>query len=305
MKIGFYLGDIKKPQSLGELTFELSVVDEILSRESNHEFVFYYFGKKNIFNNKENALFKSLKYCKKPQISFSPLSFKTRKMPLNSLNSSLKKDNIDTVFFLTPYLYEHIEIPYFAVIRDVAHRVLPMFPEFSTDFIFEKKEKRLNSFLTGASKIITANEIAKNDIKTLYDVIEENIVSIPLPYPKWIENVKPDNSILSEYNLSKNSYILYPAQFWAHKNHIRLILAAQIMKEQNFNLKIVFTGIDRGNKKYLLNKVKELDLEDDVLFLGYVEEEQLACLYSNAYALVYPSLAALAHLKQCILIVLF
>ncbi|MBR2069196.1 MAG: glycosyltransferase family 4 protein [Candidatus Gastranaerophilales bacterium] len=293
MKIGFYLGDIKKPQSLGELTFELSVVNEILSRDSDHEFVFYYFGKKNIFKNKENAVFKSIKYYKKPEISFSPLNFKTRKIPFYPLNYRLKKDNVDTVFFLTPYLYEHIEIPYFTIIRDVAHRVLPLFPEFSSNFIFEKAEKRLNSFLTGASKIITANELAKNDIKTLYDVIEENIISIPLPYPLWIEHTKFDDDILSKHNLSKNSFILYPAQYWAHKNHIRLILAAQIMKEQNFNLKVVFTGMDRGNKKYLLNKVKELDLEDDVLFLDYIEETELASLYKNAYALVYPSLAGI------------
>ena len=291
MKIGFYLGDIKKPESLGELTFELSVVKEILSRDTNHEFVFYYFGKKGIFKDTENAKFKSLKYYKKPAIAFSPFNIKFRKAPLFSLNFLLKKDNIDTIFFLSPYLYEHIEIPYFAIVRDVAHRVLPLFPEFSSNYIFEKKEKRLNSFLTGASKIIAANEIAKNDITTLYDVIEENIISIPLPYPLWIEHTKIDNEILTKNNLSKNNFILYPAQYWAHKNHIRLILATQIMKEQNFNLKVVFTGIDRGNKKYLLEQVEELDIKENVLFLDYLEENELAALYKNAYALVYPSLA--------------
>jgi len=291
LKIGFYLGDIKKPQSLGELTFELSVVKEILSRETEHEFVFYYFGKRNIFKDTQNAKFKSLKYYKKPEVSLSPLNLNFRKAPLYSLNFRLKKDNIDTIFFLSPYLFEHIEIPYFAVIRDVAHRVLPLFPEFSSNYIFEKTERRLNSFLTGASKIIVANEVARNDIKTLYDVIEENIISIPLPYPLWIEHTKFDDTILDENNLSKNNFILYPAQYWTHKNHIRLILAAQIMKEQNFNLKVVFTGVDRGNKKYLLEQVKELDLEEDVLFLDYLEEEKLASLYKNAYAFVYPSLA--------------
>lgn len=291
MKIGFYLGDIKKPLSLGELTFELSVVNEIISREANHEFVFYYFGKKNIFKENENTKFVSLKYYKKPEMSLFPLKFTSRKTPLCSLNYRLKKDNIDTIFFLTPYLHEHIEIPYFALIRDVAHRVLPLFPEYSSNYIVEKTEKRLNSFLTGASKIITANDVAKADIKTLYDVIDENIVSIPLPYPLWLEHVECNNEILSENNLSKNSYILYPAQYWAHKNHIRLILAAQLMKEQNFNLKVVFTGLDRGNKDYLMQKVDELDLKEDVLFLDYVEENQLAALYKNAYAMVYPSLA--------------
>ena len=293
MRIGIYLGDIKSPESMGDLTFELSFINELLKQETNHEFVVYYFGKKNYFKNSDNIQFKCMNYFKKPEISLMPYSFRTYKTPFCSFNHKLKKDKINVVFFLVPYLHEHIEIPYYAVIRDVAHRVLPMFPEFSTDFVFEKKEKRLNSFLTGASKIITANEIAKNDIKTLYDVIEENIVSIPLPYPKWIEHIKTDNSLLFKNNLSKNSYIVYPSQYWPHKNHIRLILASQIMKEQNFNLKIVFTGLDRGNKSYLSDKVKELDLDEDVLFLDYVNENSLASLYQNAYALVYPSLAGI------------
>ncbi len=131
MKIGFYLGDIKKPLSLGGLTFESSVVNEIISRESDHEFVFYYFGKDDIFEDTENAKFVSLKYFYKPSFSFCPFAVKLNKVPLYSFNYRLKKDNIDTVFFLTPYLFEHVEITYFAIIRDVAHRVLPMFPEYS------------------------------------------------------------------------------------------------------------------------------------------------------------------------------
>ena len=55
MKIGIYLGDIKKPDSVGGLTFELSFVDELLKFDTEHEYVFYYFGKKNLFENKENA----------------------------------------------------------------------------------------------------------------------------------------------------------------------------------------------------------------------------------------------------------
>ncbi len=37
--------------------------------------------------------------------------------------------------------------------------------------------------------------------------------------------------------------------------------------------------------------MEELDLQNDILFLDYIEENELAALYKNAYALVYPSLA--------------
>lgn len=293
MKIGIYLGDIKKPNSVGDLTFEMSFVEELLAQKTTHEFVFYYFGAKNIFNfdNKKNAKFVCLKYFNRARISLLPFKFKLDKKPIYSLNHRLKKDNINVVYFLTPYLHEHIEIPYFVTIRDVAHKILPHFPEFCTNSIVEKSEKKLNRFLTSATKIITCNSVAKNDIKTLYDVIDENIDIEPLPYPNWLKKVKCDDSVLQNYSLKKSGYVFYPAQYWTHKNHIRLILAAQIMKEQNINLKVVFSGIDRGNKSYLLKQTDNLDLNDEVIFLDYVSQEQLASLYKNAYAMIYPSLA--------------
>ena len=152
-------------------------------------------------------------------------------------------------------------------------------------------DKKLNLFLTGATRILTCNQVVKNDIIALYDVIDENTEVINLPYPNWIEKTKEDKNFLKWNDLSKNNYIYYPAQFWSHKNHIRLILAAQIMKEQNINLKVVFSGLDRGNKKYLISQVEKLDLQEKVIFLDYVNQKQMASLYKNAYALVYPSLA--------------
>ena len=291
MKIGIYLGDIKKPESIGDLTFEMSFINELLRHKSSHEFVVYYFGKKNIFKNQENVTFVSLKYFLKPIVSLSQMQFQTAKTPICSLNYRLKKDNINVVLFLTPYLHEHIELPYYSIIRDVAHRILPHFPEFNTTSIFEKKEKKLNIFLTSASKIITCNDVAKNDIKTLYDIISDNIITSPLPCPNWVNDVKEEENFLIKNGLVKDGYILYPAQFWTHKNHIRLILASQLMQEQNINLKVVLTGMDRGNKKYLLEQIEELDLQEEILFLDYVSYNELATLYKNAYCLVYPSLA--------------
>lgn len=290
MRIGIYLGDIKRPESVGDLTFELSFVEELLKQDTVHDFVFYYFGRKFSFKEQENAKFVNLKYYKKPQISFNPFKIKSYKTPFCSLNHRLKKDNVNAIFFLTPYLHEHIETPYFAAIRDVAHRILPHFPEFSSNSVFERMDKKLNMFLTGATRILTFNQVAKNDIKTLYDVIDENIEVLNLPYPSWIEKTSEDENVLKWNALSKNNYIFYPAQFWSHKNHIRLILAAQIMKEQNINLKVVFSGLDRGNKNYLIKQVEKLDLENEIVFLDYINQKQLATLYKNAYAMVYPCL---------------
>lgn len=291
MKIGIFLGDVKKPESVGDFTFELSFVEELLKQDTNHDFIFYYFGKKLPYKNQENAKFVNLKYYKKPEISFYPFAIKTYKTPLFSLNYRLKSDNVNAIFFLTPYLHEHIETPYFAAIRDVVHRIMPHFPEFAANSVFKRMDRKLNLFLLGATKILTCNQVVKNDIITLYDIIDENIEVLNLPHPNWMEKVKEDDNVLKWNNLEKNNYIFYPAQFWSHKNHIRLIHAAQLMKEQNINLKIVFSGLDRGNKNYLIKQTQKLDLEDSITFLDYVSQKELASLYKNAYALVYPCLA--------------
>ena len=269
----------------------MSFVNELLNQNTQHKFIFYYFGTKDLFKNKENAEFVCLKYYKKPEISLYPFHVKTYKTPFCSLNHRMKKDNVNVAWFLVPYLHEHIEIPYFATIRDVSHRILPHFPEFSSHRILEKMDKKLNLFLTSATQIMTCNEVAKNDIKTLYDVIDEKITVISLPYPTWLDNSEDDIQILSDNNLSKNNYIFYPAQFWAHKNHMRLIIAAQLMKENNINLKVVFSGFDRGNKKYLLEQVEKHDLKEEIVFLDYVNQKELCSLYKNALAMVYPCLA--------------
>ncbi len=86
---------------------------------------------------------------------------------------------------------------------------------------------------------------------------------------------------------SYGKYIFYPAQFWPHKNHIRLLKALTKL-DASFNL--VLTGYDHGNLSYVKHKVAEMRLTDRVKILGFVKSEELVLLYRNAYALVYPSL---------------
>ena len=94
-------------------------------------------------------------------------------------------------------------------------------------------------------------------------------------------------SILNKYSIP-NQYIFYPAQFWAHKNHINL-LKALILLHQNYhiNLDLVFTGSDQGNLEYIKNTVQNLQLNEKVHFLGFVPHDDLIGLYVGAFALTY------------------
>ena len=79
--------------------------------------------------------------------------------------------------------------------------------------------------------------------------------------------------------LSKEDYIIYPAQFWAHKNHYALIALGVLLKKKYANkIKIVLTGSDKGNFKYINKLIKKNNLQEIFIIKGFIEKELLIYL---------------------------
>ena len=95
--------------------------------------------------------------------------------------------------------------------------------------------------------------------------------------------------MLAQFRLPPN-YIFYPAQFWSHKNHVRILRAILHLKQKyNLRLPVVFAGSDQGNESYIRQLVQTLQLDDQVFFLCHVSRPALRALYQNAFVLCYPS----------------
>jgi len=111
-------------------------------------------------------------------------------------------------------------------------------------------------------------------------------------------------SALAPFGLGSGSFLLYPAQFWPHKNHVTLVDALARLRERGSPLKLVFTGSDKGNRSHVERYVAERGLSESVLFVGFVEAAVLQQLYLAAAALLFgslmgpdnlPPLEAMAH----------
>jgi glycosyltransferase involved in cell wall biosynthesis len=113
---------------------------------------------------------------------------------------------------------------------------------------------------------------------------------LPHPTPAFALNPPPlDQSLLERYGLA-NDYLFYPAQFWAHKNHFTILRAlVRLRDEHGIRQPIVFTGSDQGNEAYVRNMTRELGLEDQVKFLGFLPFEDVVQLYRQALGLCYMS----------------
>jgi glycosyltransferase involved in cell wall biosynthesis len=95
--------------------------------------------------------------------------------------------------------------------------------------------------------------------------------------------------IRNKYQLNV-PYIFYPAQFWAHKNHIYLLEGLKYL-EQDFGLHVgaIFSGGDFGNLDFIRENVAKLGLSDKVRFIDFVANEEILELYRQSLSLVMPT----------------
>lgn len=86
-------------------------------------------------------------------------------------------------------------------------------------------------------------------------------------------------------------FMLYPAQTWPHKNHIRLVEAVALLRHRHgLSVCVVLTGRRNAYWSDIENEIRRLGVEDLVISLGWVDTQLLRTLYQSADALIFPSL---------------
>jgi len=182
-----------------------------------------------------------------------------------------------------------IDLPYMAIVWDLQHRLQPWFPEVTADGTWKHRERFYSEFLRRATIIIAGNEAGRAEIERFYQVTSDRIKILPHPTPAFALNSERSEpaAALKKYGLKEN-YILYPAQFWSHKNHVNLLLAiGELKRNHDLDLPVVFVGADKGNADHVRRFAAQLKPKLDVAFLGFVPLEDLIALYRGAFALAY------------------
>jgi glycosyltransferase involved in cell wall biosynthesis len=152
----------------------------------------------------------------------------------------------------------------------------------------EEREETYQNMLSHATFIITGNETGKREILANYAINQEEIHIIPFPIPDFCF----EQTALSGISLNiKFPFVFYPAQFWAHKNHIVLIDAiAWLRDKKNIIVNCYFVGSDKGNLNYINSIISKYKLGNQIFVLGFVEQQTLIYLYKHALAMTYVSL---------------
>lgn len=206
------------------------------------------------------------------------------------------KDKIDLVYFLSPSSWpvDLEKINYITTVWDLSHRDHPEFPEVRWQRKFETRENNYREILPRATAILVDSDLARSNLARRYAIDKERVYL--MPFQGAVEILKELHSkkiatvdIRNKYQLNV-PYIFYPAQFWAHKNHIYLLEGLKYL-EQDFNLNVgaIFSGGDFGNLDFIRENVAKLGLSDKVRFTDFVANEEMIELYRQSLALVMPT----------------
>jgi glycosyltransferase involved in cell wall biosynthesis len=144
-----------------------------------------------------------------------------------------------------------------------------------------------------ARRIICESNFVRQDIMSHFGVPDMKIAVISAPPMSQLRDsvVSPGQvaSMREKYGLP-DCYVFYPAQFWPHKNHIRLVEAFALLSRDFSNCALVLTGKARDEYGRVFRRVRELNIETKVRHIGYVATEDLAALYRGATIVAVPTL---------------
>lgn len=186
---------------------------------------------------------------------------------------SLEKDckNIITFHDLAFSHYSH----FYSIKRRLWHRV-----------VNPQKLARENDHIIAVSKatkddLISTYNISKDKIKVIYSGLDENLKISS-------DNVKLEE-IRKKYRLPQD-FILSLGSIEPRKNIVGLISAYEKLRDEDkIDKKLVIAGEKAWCYKEIFKAWEKSKYKDDIVFPGFIEEEDKAYLYNLSKLFVYPS----------------
>ena len=204
--------------------------------------------------------------------------------------TQLRKNSIDFVYYLTPSPIPSIKSAFVTCHWDIGHCSTYPFPEIMNRF--KGRYNYYNIRILQSMLVFVESEAGKQELLKYTPLGEHKIRVVPIFGGGIVDlNVCKErvHTILNKWNVKSRHYFLYPAQYWAHKNHYGLLKGFRLYVLKRPDVKLVLCGSDKGNKQYVCDTIHKLCLDDNVIVCDFVSDEELSVFYRNSLALVMAS----------------
>ncbi len=219
-----------------------------------------------------------------------------------AMSREVYRHDLDVFFFPAVYSYFPIlnRTKVLLTLHDVIadHHPSLIFPNAQSKYLWKLKQ---NIAIKQADMIATVSEYSKKEIVKYFRLPESKIRLISeaaRPVFKVLPTSNGFVSTLEKHGLSRDEhFLLYVGGISPHKNLNTLIDAFKRIVDSGTEdrLKLVLVGDYKDDPFFsaypsLKAKVSDLELEEKVVFTGFIPDEDLAYLYNAATLLVFPSL---------------
>jgi glycosyltransferase involved in cell wall biosynthesis len=165
------------------------------------------------------------------------------------------------------------------------------YPQYFT--ASERSHRAINSrkAIEQSDGIIVSFNHIKSDVVIHFDVDNNKVSVCPPPFAEdWFASKQftSGEELKTKFDL-EDKFLLYPAATWEHKNHLNLIKALSVLKEEELKIQLVCTGNKTKFYKSIEMELQKSGLESKVKFLGIVSEEDLIGLYKDTSLVVIPT----------------
>lgn len=202
----------------------------------------------------------------------------------------INKDDVDIYHGLSnelPFNIQKAQCTSVVSIHDLIYKFHPEdFPLFDRT-VYDMKFKHS---CKASDAIIAVSEHTKKDIIKYFGVDPQKISVIYQscsPEFKKERNPKKIDWVMKKYNIPQQ-FILYVGSVIERKNLLSVVKAIKALKGV-IKAPLVVIGQGKAYKEKVLQYVKKHQLEDLVIFPGYVSNEDLPYFYQKAKVFVYPS----------------
>ena len=205
-----------------------------------------------------------------------------------------QKEKLDLFYSSSHYSPQFAPCPTIPTIHDLGYL---QFKNQFTKKDFYQLTNWTEQSIKKSAHIVTVSNFSKTEIEKIYHINPERItiayngVEEPLKI-----DLKTQQKILSLYDLTPSSYYLYLGTLKPNKNIPFLIRSFSqfIKKSKDLKLQSSNVLVIAGKKGWLFDEIfstiKQENIESNVIFTDFIDDNQKTILYQNAKALIMPSI---------------
>ena len=138
-----------------------------------------------------------------------------------------------------------------------------------------------------ADAILTVSECTKSDFLELFDYKPEQIIVTHLGF-RLPATIASNDTLIKRFSISPKNYLLFAGLISVRKNIVNLLKAYKksgVYQEY----KLVLAGSFGMGHQTIMDEITNLGIAEHVILPGFVSDAELAALYANAKAFLFPT----------------